>query len=262
MSTIGPFNTVKVDIQDSVALITMNRPEKLNALNAMLQDELARAFEQAAADSDVRAIILTGSGRAFCAGIDLAQAGDALSRGGASGDRLLRLITAMSDTPQPIIAAINGFAVTGGFEAAMSCDILVASREARFADTHGMVGVMPGWGLSQKLARIVGRPRAMAISLTGEYIDAQQAYDWGLISHLVEPEELLPTARRLAGMIRDADPGIIAEIKAVIRNGHLTTLGEGLRMERAAHDRWMAQHDPAEIQTRRTKVMERARTQV
>lgn len=167
----------------------------------------------------------------------------------------------MSSTPQPVIAAINGYAVTGGFEAAMACDILVASREARFADTHGMVGVMPGWGLSQKLARIVGQPRAMAISLTGEYIDAQTAYDWGLISHLVEPAELLPTARRLAGMIRDADPGIIAEIKAVIRNGGLATLGEGLRMERDAHARFMEHYDPQEAQARRAKVMQRARTQ-
>ena len=183
-----------IDKSDGIATLTLNRPQAMNALSRALRAELVRAFDDVAADPAIGVVILTGAGRAFCAGLDLKELGatgvDPASTGAAVADG--DIVQAMARCDRPIIGAINGFAVTGGFELALACDVLIATPDARFADTHARVGIMPGWGLSQKLSRAIGIYRAKELSLTGNYLPAQQAAAWGLVNRVVQPEELLP----------------------------------------------------------------------
>ncbi len=243
-------------------MVTLNRPEKLNALNRRLRADLTETLAALAADEGVRAVVLTGAGRAFCAGMDLAEFGQAPSdeqQDLAAED--LTVFQALETMPKPLIAAINGFAVTGGFEIALACDILLASHEARFADTHAAVELMPGAGLSQKLSRIVGLPRAMALSLTGDYISAEQAFQFGLVSHLVPGKELLPLAWGMAERIAEVDPHVARSIKNLIREGALETLGQGLAREKAANLDWNRQGMRAKAAGRRETVLRKGRGQ-
>ncbi|MEE3331167.1 MAG: enoyl-CoA hydratase [Myxococcota bacterium] len=219
------------EVSDGVATITLNRPEARNALSARLIAELASAFEAAREDADARVVILTGAGDAFCAGLDLRELGGGSGVGEASEWGRPSYSTAMSAFDGPIIGAINGAAITAGFEIALACDLLVASTTARFADTHVRVGVMPGSGLSQRLPRAVGVHRAKYLSLTGNFLPAEQAAEWGLVSHVVEPEVLLETARGIAADMLSAQPHMLAPIKDIIDRGFSVTLGEGLELE-------------------------------
>ena len=175
-----------VEKKEGIATLTMNRPRAMNALSAGLRIALAEAFEDLAADPEIRVVILTGQGeRAFSAGLDLKELAGETDTGeeipstsGSSANPAL----ALEVFDRPIIGAINGVAVTGGFELALACDVLIGSTNARFADTHARVGIMPGWGLSQKLSRVVGLYRAKELSLTGNFLGAQQAMDWGLLN--------------------------------------------------------------------------------
>ena len=145
---------VLIDRKGAVASVTLNRPDAMNALSAELRDAITRAFLELAEDEEVRVVILTGAGRAFCAGLDLKELGSAERPANEFAGGVL--IDAVRRFPGPVIAAVNGFAITGGFELALACDFIVASSEARFADTHARVGILPGWGLSQKLPRLIG----------------------------------------------------------------------------------------------------------
>lgn len=255
--------------QGSILQLTLNRPDKLNALNPALQSALAQALTAAAQDSGVRAIILTGAGRAFCAGLDLSDFERSFNRVGAVGlpqapatqrsGTTLSAFQALDAVPQPVIGAINGYAVTGGFEIALACDILVATPAARFGDTHGHLGVMPGAGLSQKLSRIIGLPRAMAVSLAGEFITGEDAARWGLVSHLVEPERLLPEAHRLAQRIAEADPEIMRRLKRLIKDGAGLSLAGGLALEQQEFRTWTAGGHVGDVAQRRSAVMRRSR---
>jgi 23S rRNA pseudouridine2604 synthase len=182
----------------------------------------------------VRAIVLTGNGRAFSAGVDLKEAGQKGFSLGV-GDKAssepaadMDLAAAFAACPWPIIGAINGFAITGGFELALMCDVLFASSEAKFADTHSRVGLMPVWGLSQKLPRIIGAARAKELSLTGNYLDAATAERWGLVNRVVAPEELLPAAKKLASEMASVEGGLLKRMKAVIDDGLALPLPEGI----------------------------------
>src|SRR5688572_32084670 len=222
-----------VEKEDGVATFTLNRPRALNALSRELRAALVTAFDALREDTGTGVVILTGAGRAFTAGLDLKELGDsgfgasATKAAVADGD----VIQAMKRCAQPIIGAINGFAVTGGFEIALACDLLVCSSAARFADTHARVGVMPGWGLSQKLSRTIGIYRAKELSLTGNYLTAVQAVDWGLVNRVVAPAELLPTCRALARDMLSCDRELIRAYKRVIDEGYAQTFGDGLRLE-------------------------------
>jgi enoyl-CoA hydratase len=136
----------------------------------------------------------------------------------------------MERCPLPIIGGINGFAITGGFELALGCDVLIASTQGRFADTHARVGIMPGWGLSQKLSRAIGIYRAKELSLTGNYLTAEQAAAWGLVNRVVAPAELLPACHALAQDMRSCAPDVVRAYKRVIDAGFATTFSEGLRI--------------------------------
>ena len=252
-----------VDEDEGIATLTLNRPRSMNALSTQLRRALLEAFERIAASAEIRVVILTGAGdRAFCAGLDLKelggeQAGDDTGRAvGDGGD----LVAAMEGCGRPVIGAINGVAITGGFELALACDVLVGSTNARFADTHARVGIMPGWGLSQKLPRLIGVYRAKELSLTGNFIEAAQAERWGLLNRVVAPEELLPTCRSLAQDMLSCEPEMVPAYKRVIDEGFAETLREGRRIEVQAN-RTHGGVAPETMRERRLRVMERGRGQ-
>ena len=165
------MSVLALEVHDEIATVTLQRPEALNALSAELRDAVTDAFLTLAGEASARVVILTGAGRAFCAGLDLKELGNGgrQRRAFSDGD----MIDSVRGFPGPVIAAVNGFAITGGFELALACDFIVASRQARFADTHARVGILPGWGLSQKLPRLIGIGRAKELSFTGNFIDAE-----------------------------------------------------------------------------------------
>ena len=203
-------DVVLVDIADRVAVITLNRPDQRNALNRDVRTALPAAITRCDADDDVDVMILTGADPAFSRrrrpeGVRLGPgaAGRGLRRGRRDAATPFR--GALPPHTKPLIGAVNGVAVTGGFEVALNCDFLIASDRARFADTHARVGVMPGWGLTVLLAQRIGVGRAKQMSFTGNYLDAQTAYEWGLVNEVVPHDELLPYCRRLAADIVSND---------------------------------------------------------
>jgi enoyl-CoA hydratase len=256
-------NTLLVEQDPSgYAVLTLNRPERLNALSRELRAELAAAIDQLAADESVRVLILTGAGRAFCAGLDLKELGASTDDPLLFGARdRADPVAAMARCRKPIIGAINGAAVTGGFEIALACDLLIASTEARFADTHARIGVMPGWGLSQRLPRLVGLVRAKELSLTGNFLSAEQASQWGVVSRVVAPAELMSAARKLAADMLSAVPHMLPALKAVIDEGYAVDFGEGLALERDRARGANAAVSAGEIEQRREAVRSRGRGQ-
>ena len=216
--------------EGGVVTLTLNRPEALNALSRALRAEIVAAFRRLAVDDDVRAVVLTGAGRAFTAGVDLKEASaDGFALGADGGE--LDLAAAIMAFPWPVIGAINGFAITGGFELALLCDVLMASEDAKFADTHARVGIMPGWGLSQRLPRLIGASRAKEMSFSGNFVDAATAERWGLVNRVVPAEDLLPQAQALAADMASCDPVVLRKYKAVIDDGLALPFGEALKME-------------------------------
>lgn len=255
---------VKVERDEGVAIVTLNRPEAMNALSRGLRAQLAQAMRELDGDDRVRVVVLTGAGdRAFTAGLDLKELGADTSNLGAANatDADANPVKAIEQCRKPVIGAINGVAITGGFELALACDILIASETARFADTHARVGIMPGWGLSQKLSRTIGISRAKELSLSGNFLDARTACDWGLVNRVVAPEALLPTARKLAADIASADPGMVQAYKAVIDEGYAQSFGDGLATEHRVSSHANGRVGAAEVEARRRAVMERGRAQ-
>ena len=227
------MSVITIHEEASVALVTLNRPEANNALNRDLSEAIINTFTDLAASDSVRAIVLTGSGRAFCAGVDLKALTDEpelLSSGLGLGPSS-PIVVALEQCRQPIIGAVNGAAVTGGFELALACDFLFASDQARFADTHARVGILPGWGLSQKLSRIIGINRAREMSLTGNFIDAHRAEAWGLVNRVCKPEQLVDEALACAAQMADSDPRAVFALKALMNDGVKQTLGDALELE-------------------------------
>ena len=256
-------SVILVEKNDGVAIITLNRPEAMNALNFELRAGIVRAFAEVKADPSVDVVILTGAGRGFCAGLDLKELG------GESGDtRGLAAVTnndlrgALEEFDRPIIGAINGVAITGGFELALLCDFLVGTPNTRFADTHARVGIVPGWGLSQRLGRWIGIGRAKELHFTGNFLAAEQAERWGLLNRVVAPEELLPVCLQLARDIRSCDQGVIRTVKQVADEGYETTLREGLRLELIASEEYGRKNvSQAMVAGRRRGIQERGRAQ-
>lgn len=255
---------VTTTIADGVAIVTLNRPEAMNALSAALRSELEQAMRAVDADDTVRAVVLTGAGeRAFTAGLDLKELGADTSNLGAanatSADQ--NPVLAIEQCRKPVIGAINGVAITGGFEVALACDVLVASSNARFADTHARVGIMPGWGLSQKLSRLIGIYRARELSFTGNFLDAQTACDWGLVNRVVSPDRLLPVAKQLARDMAGVDPIMVRNYKALINDGYALSFGEAMALEAGRSTALNGQVSAEEVEARRRAVTERGRGQ-
>jgi enoyl-CoA hydratase len=230
----APENLVEIEIApQGYAVLTLNRPGAMNALSRALRTALSEAIDRLQADPAVRVLILTGAGRAFCAGLDLKELASGAAGGVLGGVNIADPVQSLARFSGPIIGAINGVAITGGFELALACDVLVCSTQARFADTHARVGVMPGWGLSQKLSRAIGIYRAKELSLTGNFLSAQTAYEWGLVNRVVQAEELLPQARALALDMLSTMPHMLSAYKNVIDEGFARSFGEGLALEKA-----------------------------
>lgn len=221
---------ILVERKDAVALVTLNRPDALNALSTALRAAICRTFRELALDEGIRAVVLTGAGRAFTAGVDLKEAGEKGFALGA-GEEEIDLASALSDYPWPIIGAINGFAITGGFELALMCDVLLASTNAKFADTHAHVGIVPGWGLSQKLSRLIGISRAKELSFSGNFLDAETAEKWGLVNRVYQPDELVPAALKLAEDITKTQPELLQIYKSLIDDGFSMPFGDALKHE-------------------------------
>lgn len=255
---------VTLDRDGTVAVVTLNRPDAMNALSAALRAELAATLVELEADVSIHAIILTGAGdRAFTAGLDLKELGaDTSNLGDANAtDAQRNPVKAIERCSKPVIGAINGVAITGGFELALACDVLIASTKARFADTHARVGILPGWGLSQKLSRLIGIYRARELSFTGNFLDAQTACDWGLVNRVVAPEDLLPTARALAADMASIDPAMLKAYKALINQGFERSFGDGMALEAQISGAANGQVSADEVERRRLAVMDRGRTQ-
>jgi enoyl-CoA hydratase len=255
---------VTIDYDGAVAIVTLNRPEAMNALSKALRQDLAAAMLAVEANDAVRAVVLTGAGqRAFTAGLDLKELGADTSNLGAANatDAQDNPVLAIDLCTKPVVGAINGVAITGGFEVALACDVLIASTNARFADTHARVGILPGWGLSQKLSRTIGISRAKQLSLTGNFLDAQTAERWGLVNFVVEPEELLPRAIALAQDMASVDPVMSKAYKALINSGYALSFGEALAEEARVSTAANSQVDADHVEQNRRAVMERGRGQ-
>ena len=223
---------VLTSTQAGVTTVTMNRPEALNALSAGLRNRLTEVFINLAEDSATEVIVFTGNGRAFTVGLDLKELGGETAAATVVNKDLGK---AMLQVNKPIIGAINGYAITGGFELALMCDFMIASEHAKFADTHARVGVVPGWGLSQRLPRLIGINRAKELSLTGNFLDAETAYAWGLVNRVVAADELLATAQQLAKDIVSTEPVTRNAMRHIMDAGWHTSLTEGLVIERDAN---------------------------
>lgn len=249
-----------VAVADGIGTVTLNRPGARNALNASLRSALYRTLGELDADPAVRAVILTGTDPAFCAGLDLKELAESPgSLAGARGSDLRRPVPEMST---PLIGAVNGVAVTGGFELALACDFLVASEQARFADTHARVGIMPGWGLTVQLAEAVGMRRARELSATGNFLGARTAYDWGLVNHVVAHRELLTFSRALASDIASNDPDGVTHVLGTYRSQAAAQQTSLLETEAARSAQWLESHGPGDLEDRRQSVTERGRDQL
>lgn len=250
-----------VEVDDGVAVLTMNRPDARNALNAELRAAVAAALAELDERDDVAAMILTGADPAFCAGLDLKE----LSSGGRDGSSLDFITRQRGPFPPlqtPLIGAVNGAAVTGGFEYALACDLLIASERARFADTHARVGIMPGWGLTVNLQEAVGVRRARQLSFTGNYLDAATAFTWGLVNEVVPHDRLLPRARELARDIASIDPRAVRHVRETYRLTADATGAEAWQIEAGRSVEWMQGFDADDLAARREGIVARGRSQV
>lgn len=255
-----PDPVLIVEEHEGVATLTLNRPDAMNAFSRELRDALATTFRRLQAEGRVRVVVLTGAGRAFCAGWDLKELSSpgAADPGEAAASDMQDAIAAFEG---PIIGAVNGHAITGGFELALACDLLIASSEARFADTHARVGILPGWGLSQKLPRLIGIQRAKEISFTGNFIDAKTAEAWGLVNRVVPKEELVPAAQKLAAQMATCVPAVLRGYKRLVDEGYGLPLAEALALELETAIASAKQATAASLGERRTAVLERGREQ-
>lgn len=252
---------VLLEKADGIATITLNRPEAMNALSHALRTEFFNACENVKADEDIRAVIVTGQGdRAFTAGLDLKELG--VSGLGPATDQKpsSNPCRALEQLEIPVIGAINGVAITGGFELALACDIRIASTNARFADTHARVGVIPGWGLSQKLSRYIGLSRACELSFTGQFVDADTACNWGLVNHVYEPDELIPAARALAADMTTIDPEFLKTYKKLILDGYDRSFKDAMALEKQVTNAYNDDVSAEAVEQRRLAVIQRGRS--
>ena len=216
----------------AVGILTVNRPEALNAINSALLDELYDKVSEIAADESVRCLILTGSGKAFVAGADIGEMKDLSKQEGYEfGMRGHRSFTAVENLEIPVIAAVNGYALGGGCELALCADIRIASERAKFAQPEVGLGITPGFGGTQRLIRTVNRAKAMEMILTARTVSAQEALEMGLVSRVVPGEELMNTALALAESIAANAPVAVRNAKAAVRRSYARELNEDLETE-------------------------------
>lgn len=217
---------------NGILTLTLNRPDKLNALSTELLDALAEVFSAAKLNPEVKALMITGNGKAFCAGADISKLAECNAQTGYAfacrGQEVFRLVETMG---KPSLAAVNGFAFGGGCELAISTTLRIASTHAQFGQPEVKLGVIPGYGGTQRLARLIGKGRALDLCLTGRFINAQTALDFGLVSEVVEPEQLLDKGRSLLKTIISMAPLAVAGVMEVIDHGYDLSLTDALHLE-------------------------------
>ena len=252
------FETILVERSgEGFATLVLNRPDKLNTLSIRMRQEMATAIDALEADPEVRVLILAGAGRAFTAGLDLDEW--AVPGVVAAGAYEHDAVEALLRFSGPVVGAINGLAITGGVEIALACDVLIASSEARFADTHVQVGLLPGWGGSVRMGRRVGLHRAKELALTGRFLGAEEAAAWGFVNRVVAPDQLRPEAEAMARQMLAGVPAALVAYKRLLDDEAATTLADALRFERAAS---LANNTPvsrAEIDARLAQLRGRKR---
>lgn len=254
---------VEVEVVGNVGTITLNRPEARNALSGEVTALLDDAIVALDRREDIGAIVLTGADPAFCAGFDLRALSTELRSVQQNRQRSpLKHLGLMPEHDTPVIGAINGAAVTGGLELAMCCDFLIASEKARFADTHARVGAMPGGGMTIRLPELIGIDRARRMTFTGDFIDAQTAYEWGLVVEVVAHESLMDRAHQIAESIASIPPENIREVRRMYRDIGVLRGKEAWVAESNASRSWMEQRfDQARLATEREAIIARGRSQ-
>ncbi|NUW46411.1 enoyl-CoA hydratase-related protein [Nonomuraea rhodomycinica] len=241
---------IRYDVSDAVATVTLDRPEAMNSLTAEVKSALLAALRRAAGDDGVRAVLLTGSGRAFCAGQDLREHAANLEAGrGLAGtvrehyNPMVELVTTMA---KPVVAAVNGVAAGAGASLAFACDLRVASEKAMFALAFSGVGLAPDSGASWTLQRLVGAGRAAELMLLGEPLDAARALELGLVTRVVPPDDVLKTAAELAGGLAQGPTRAYAATKRALAYAATHSLPEALEMEAVLQDECAATQDHRE----------------
>ena len=241
------YQLLTFDVADRIATITVNRPDKLNALNDAVMTELGAAIAESVARDDVGGVLLTGAGRAFVAGADISEMVDegALAMK-ARAERGQRTFRRFETSPKPTVAAVNGFALGGGCELAMACHLRLASDAAKFGQPEVKLGIVPGYGGTQRLPRLVGKGRALQLLMTGEMIDAAEAYRIGLVNRVVPAAELIPSARALLGTIIAQGPLAVAHCIEAVDRGLELPLDDASALEASYFGMLSASADKAE----------------
>jgi enoyl-CoA hydratase len=215
------FETITYEVKDSIATITINRPEAMNALNINVLDELSEVFQVISKDVNVKAVIVTGAGKAFVAGADIAAMHEMTA---VEGREMMikghQVMNFMESLEKPIIAAVNGFALGGGCELALACDFRIASEKAKFGQPEVSLGIIPGFGGTQRLPRLVGKSRGKMLIMTGDMVSANEAFEIGLCDKVVSPEDIITEAEALAKKIMSKAPLAIGAAKKVINIGY------------------------------------------
>ncbi|HSZ73545.1 MAG TPA: enoyl-CoA hydratase [Rhizomicrobium sp.] len=240
------YQNILVKTEGAVGIITLNRPKALNALNSELLGELMDVLKAWDHDDAVRAIVLTGSERAFAAGADIKEMAGQSYMDMYRSNFFVESTDAIANTRKPIIAAVAGYALGGGCELAMLCDFIIAADNAKFGQPEITLGVMPGMGGTQRLTRFVGKSKAMDMCLTGRNMDAAEAERSGLVSRVVPLAELLPEAIKAAQKIAELSIPIVMMTKETVNRAYETTLSEGLRFERRVFHAMFATEDQKE----------------
>lgn len=243
-----------IDTTDRVRTLTLNRPQSRNALSSELRKTFYGSLREAEADDSVDVVIVTGADPVFCAGLDLKELGDTTE--------LPDISPKWPDMSKPVIGAINGAAVTGGLELALYCDILIASENARFADTHARVGLLPTWGLSVRLPQKVGVGLARRMSMTGDYLSAPDALRAGLVTEVVPHDQLIPAARAVAASIVGNNQRAVRALLESYHDIDEQQTSAALWLEARAATRWMRVATGDDIAASRASVMDRGRSQV
>jgi enoyl-CoA hydratase len=252
------YENIILQKENGIAKLTLNRPKVLNALNSALVAELKQALQEINKDETIDVVILTGAGRAFCAGMDLKALGESLEPFEAVAD----IFYLLDNLDPPVIAAVNGFAITGGFELALACDLIVASEDAVFRDTHAQVGVIPGGGNSQRLPRLVGEKKAKELLFTSEFISAKEAERIGLINRVVPAEKLEEEVMQLAKKIASQPRDMIRKLKRTVNEGMKMNFGSAMMFEQIEFRRHLGKMAAKEIEQRRQAVVEGGRAEI
>ena len=229
---MSDFNILSTEIRDGIAVVVLQRPEALNALNTLFFDEMDRLVTQLSQDKSIRAMVITGEGKAYAAGADIAEMVHKTSEEGAAfGRRGQKTFRSLELLPFPVIGAINGFALGGGMELAMACDFRIASTKAKFGQPEVNLGLTPGYAGTQRLPRLVGLGNALYLLTIATMIDAQEALRMGLVQKVTEPEELLNEAMKLAETIAQKGKQAVEKVKMLTRKAMETDLETGSKLE-------------------------------